>query len=126
MTAVTATRPGTAGQEHRRGDTGRLANSPTDTVRHVLPATRTGVVGPTRPRARLAPKWVGLCQGVSSERQLPLQPRIEHRLHVEDGCAVQRLEIAHLDAGAIDRHDLHIVKPDRIRSIGGPRTEHAE
>lgn len=41
----------------------------------------------------------------------------EDRLHIEHRRSVQGLEIAHLDAYAVDCQDLHAMQSDRIRAI---------
>ena len=53
-------------------------------------------------------------------------PRVEDGFHVDDGCAVQRLEVADEDARAVDRHDVDPVQPDGIGPVGGAGAEHPE
>ena len=42
----------------------------------------------------------------------------EHGFDVDDWCAVDGLEVAHADPGAVDGDDLDEMQPDRVRTIG--------
>lgn len=50
---------------------------------------------------------------------------VEQRFHVDDGRIVHCLEAAHPKPEVVDRHDLHRVKPYRVRAVGGARAEHS-
>src|SRR5438132_663980 len=49
--------------------------------------------------------------------------RTEHRLDVEDGCAVDGFEVSHPDPRGLDLHDLDLVQSDRVRPGGRPGVE---
>ena len=49
----------------------------------------------------------------------------EHRFDVDDRSAVERLEVVHADARAVDLRDADAVEPDRVRAIRRARGEHA-
>ena len=53
----------------------------------------------------------------SREPRLALGVRIEDGLHVEDGCAVDRLEVADVHPVAVNGQDADAVQADRVRPV---------
>lgn len=51
---------------------------------------------------------------------------VENGLHIEDGSAVQGLEVPDKDPRAVDGDDLHPVQSDRVRPIRRTGAEHSE
>jgi predicted DNA-binding protein (MmcQ/YjbR family) len=49
----------------------------------------------------------------------------EHRLDIDDRRPVHGFEIPNPNSPAVDRSDLHLVQPDRVRAIGGAGVEHS-
>jgi hypothetical protein len=47
----------------------------------------------------------------------PLDPSVEHRLQVDDGRSVQRLQVSQTYRCVVGRHDRHPVQPDRVRPM---------
>jgi hypothetical protein len=62
---------------------------------------------------------------VARRRRSCVQPPAQDGLDVHDRGSVDGLEVAHAHAGALDRHDLHRVQPDRVGAIGRARVEDA-